>query len=151
MTLLNVSFFSLLFFLTLLTSDLSSCSWRSCHGWPQAGVQTQGNIWHQFSAAVVYLETKGPGSTALQAATKNEGYMELKRRTDEGSRKFSNTDHSCKSKQSCRKSVQQCLGLSEYTNTPRAHCPWSRDKLAPREEQIIQTHLTKYQSCEEKG
>lgn len=106
---------------------MEELSWVTTSWCPDTGKHMR----HQFSAAVVYLETKGPGSTALQAATKNKGRMELKRRTDEGPRKFGNTDHSCKSKQSCRKNVQQCLGLSEYTNTPRAHCPWNGRLVSP--------------------
>lgn len=105
MTLFNVSFFLLLFLLTLLTSDLSSWSLESCHRWPQAGDQTgKHEATVQYSCCL--FGNKRHCQSNLTGSHKEQDVLGLNHGVDQGSSKCCNTNNSCKSKQSCRKNPQ---------------------------------------------
>lgn len=117
MTLLNVSFFLLLFLLTFLTSDLSSCSLGSCHGRPQAGDQMQGSV--RGNSSEQLWSTWDQQALPVAGSHKEQGASGV--RTDQGSRKCCNADHSCRAKQSCRKAQAGMSGsfrIYKHTQHP---------------------------------
>jgi hypothetical protein len=123
-TLLNVSLFLLLFLLTLLTYDLSSCSVESCHEWPQAaGDQTQGNVRGSNSAQLWSSWNQGTANLAEQAVKEKQVALKLSCRTDQGSAIWS---------QPQSKMLQSRVWFSGHTYTSSIHCLCIQRQAIPK-------------------